>query len=304
MSEPLEEKPNLKMQELFTKSAVEKFQRTPNEIERKYLRHYNQLTKYFDDAAIHTALSRFGIPDEARVTVFGGFTGQFAESLRRAGMKVIFTDPLPEWIDQAAKKGFESYRTSVQELPRELLQRTDLFASFECYPDLIGETEFYYPMMRFMTTKYGILFAESKDTVTSMREEEGGQFTQEIGTFRRWFRPLYRIYGIKRKVVKTEHVNLYHIFTEPETKDLLSSDCRIMKAIYDIFPANHCVTYDDIAVLTTNVDLDQSSTTRSLERLLSLSDSIHAPWVKIMPFLANQFKGSLNIGSKRYYITS
>jgi hypothetical protein len=301
MTEPLSETAELYRKELFTEAAVEKFKRGDSDIEKGDLRHYNQLVTKFDDSAIRSALSKFRIPIQSQITVFGGFTGQFAESLRRIGMSTIFTDPMEEWVEQARKKGFESHRVPVQDMPRELVERTELFASFECYPDLIGESKFHYPMMRLLTVRFGILFAESKDTVASMREEDP-EFPQELGTFRRWFRPLYRVYGIKRKAIKTQHLNFYHLFGEPETRKVLITDCRVMKALHDTYESDHRITTDDISTIAGGAKLDESLVRLSVERLRKLSDSIHAPFVKSLPFLVSQFEGSLQIGSKRLFL--
>lgn len=282
---------------------MEKFKKGGSDIERSKLRHYNQLVTQFDDSAIRFALSKFKIPIQTRITVYGGFTGQFANSLKRVGMKVVFTDPLEEWVKQAKQRGFESFRVAVQEIPKELVERTDLFASFECYPDLIGGSEFYYPMMRFLTVKYGILFAESKGTVTSMHEESGVN-SQELGTFRRWFRPIYRVYGIQRKATKTEHLNFYHIFGKPETRKTILVDCRVMKAVYDTFETDYRVTKADVSKIASKSYLDKSSVEFSIKRLIELSDSINAPFIKSMPFLASTLKGSLHLGSKRFYFVS
>lgn len=303
MTEPLGERPKLAKEEFFTKVAVKRFKKREGHIEKSDLRHYNQLVTQFGDSTIRFALSKFQIPIQARVTVYGGFTGQFAASLRRIGISVIFTDPMAEWVEQARNMGFDSLKVTVQEMPMELVEKTDLFASFECYPDLIGVNEFYYPMMRFLTVQYGILFAESKETVTSMHGEEPETF-QELGTLRRWFRPLYRVYGIQRKAIKTEHLNFYHLFAEPEIRKELAIDCRVMKAVYNNFESDYRVTKVDVSTISTAANLDILSVELSIERMRKLSDSINAPFVKIMPFLASKFKGSLHIGSKRFFFVS
>jgi hypothetical protein len=120
-------------------------------------------------------------------------------------------------------------------------------------------------MMRFLTVQYGILFAESRDTVTSMHEETPN-ISQKLGTFRRWFRPLHRVYGIKRKAIKTEHLTLYHLFAEPETRKVLVVDCHVMKVIHDTYESNHRVTADDISTIAAGANLDQSSAELSVER--------------------------------------
>lgn len=297
------ETPELNMKELFTKAAVERFKKREDDVKRSELRHYNQIVTQFDGSAIRLALSKFQIPIKTRVTVYGGFTGQFAKSLMMVGMMVIFTDPMVEWVEQAREAGFESFKVAVQEMPKELIERTDLFASFECYPDLIGESEFYYPMMRFLTVEHGILFAESKGTVTSMHQEDP-RISQELGSFRRWFRPLYRVYGIQRKAVKTEHLNFYHLFLESEKRKVLAVDCRIMKTVYDNFEPDHRVRTVDVSTIAARANLDRQSVELSIERLRKLSDSINAPFLKSFPFLTSTLKGSLRIGSKRFFFIS
>jgi hypothetical protein len=42
----------------------------------------------------------------------------------------------------------------------------------------------------------------------------------------------------------------------------------------------------------------------SFERLRKLSDSIHLPYAKVLPFLVPVFEGSLDIGSKRFFFVS
>ena len=301
MTEPLGEKPKLLSKELFTKAAVDRFKSGKGDIERGNLRHYNQLVTQFDDAEIRVALSKLHIPIQARVTIYGGFTGQFAHCLRRIGMRVIFTDPMTEWVEQAKEMGFEAYEFAVQEMPKEIVERTDLFASFECYPDLIGLNEYHYPMMRFLTVQYGVLFAESKNTVWSMREEENDRTAQELGAFRRWFRPIYLVYRIRRKATKTQHLNFYHLYADLEIRKILTLDCRIMKAIYDIFETEHRVTTADILTIANKANIDKSLVESSIKRLRKLSDAIHAPFVKSFPTLAPKFKGSLHIGSKRLF---
>jgi hypothetical protein len=102
MTEPLGETPEFHTKEFFTKAAVERFKKRRDDIERCNLRHYNQIVTQFDGSAILSALSKFQIPIKTRVTVYGGFTGQFAESLMKIGMMVVFTDPMAEWVDRSS----------------------------------------------------------------------------------------------------------------------------------------------------------------------------------------------------------
>jgi len=301
LSDPLGDAPDLQMKELFTLEAVARFRTSEGAVEAGQRRHYNQVKVKFDDQSIASVLAKFKIPKDARTTVYGGYTGEFAEALRRLGMQVVFTDPMPEWVEAARKKGFEAHQLSVQEIPRELLERTDLLASFECYPDLIGESEFYYPFMRFLTAKYGLLFAESKETVDSMRGDDGDT-TQQLGTFRRWLRPLYRVYGIKRSVNKTAELNIYHCSADSASREALSLDLRVMKAIHDLFTKDYIVTSFDLPRISGATGLPHDQVDISLQRLASLSDSIHLPYAKLFPFLAFQFKGELRLGQKKIYV--
>jgi hypothetical protein len=218
-------------------------------------------------------------------------------------MRVIFTDPLTEWVEAAKGRGLEAYRMSVQEIPKSILQRTDLFASFECFPDLIGNVESQYANMRLLTVRYGIFFVESKATVESMKENQNPDSTQELGTFRRWFRPLNSVYGIKRIARKGSNLNFYHIFAETEARERIALDLRVMKSIYESFPNDQIITLGEARPIALGSDLTESEVKVSLERLAALSDSIHLPYKKIFPFLLTQeFKGDLPIGSKRVYI--
>jgi hypothetical protein len=291
------------MLEDYTKSAVEKFQSTPSEIPKDHLRHYSQTTVRFDDSAVLRVLNKFKIPLNSHVTVYGGYTGQFAECLRRIGMQVVFTDPLEEWVENASSKNFEAHCLSVQQIPKDLLARTDLFASFECYPDLIGESEFVYPFMRFLTAPSGVFFVESKRTVANMRREDGDA-GQKLGSFRRHFRPLRRVYGIQGKATKSDIFNFYHIFANAETRMLISYDIRILKAMFDNFKQDYRVTRKDIPSLSTLSNLNQSLVESSIGRLADLSESINAPFVKSMPSLEELVEGSFHLGSKRFYFTN
>jgi hypothetical protein len=302
MTEPLGETPELH-NALFTKDIVEKYKDDKSSFEKNKLRHYDQLVTKFDQTAIRNALLKFKIPTNIRVTVYGGYTGQFALALREMGMKVIFTDPMIEWVNEAEKNGFESLKLSIQEFPRELIEATDLFASFECYPDLIGENESYYSMMRLLTAKFGVLFVESRDTVGNIREIEPEK-SQSLGSFRKWFRPLYRVYGIKRLATRTENLNFYNLFAPPKAKTLFTQDCRVMKAIYDGFEQDYRITKTDALTIANKTHIDEHSVKLSIKRLQKLSHLICAPIIRKSPILKPTVKGSLQIGSKHFFLSS
>ena len=73
---------------------------------------------------------------------------------------------MEEWVRNAASQHFESFQYTAQGIPGSLIKRTELFATFECYP-AIAKADF--TTLRFLTTKYGILFGESDLTLEEMK---------------------------------------------------------------------------------------------------------------------------------------
>lgn len=289
--------------ELFTKAAVETFRATPEKIEEHERIHYNQLRTRFDESVIRSVLKKWGIPIESHVTIYGGYTGQFASALLNIGMKVVFTDASDEWVAEAKSRGVEAYKLAVQKFPREILQRTDLFASFECYPDLFEEDSDQYVKMRLLTAKYGIFFAESRATTQEMNKEQ--RDPQELGTFRRWFRPLNSVYGLTRRSTMKGDLNFYHIMAGDEVRGLFLTDLKVMKAIYDNFPRKdeiETLGNPQIDVLSKVIGLDQNTVEESFRRMQAISDSIHSPFKNSMPFLAHLFKNQVRIGGRPYKI--
>jgi hypothetical protein len=146
--------------EEFSKKTVEEYLMNRASFSKFPLRHYRQLEFSFDVRRVGELLRRLQIPTEITVLVFGGYTGQFAKILRDLGMKVIFTDPMEEWVTEAKKSGFEAYRHSAEGLPSDLLDRCQLAATFECYFPLGSERV--YSILRLLTRERGLLFAERK----------------------------------------------------------------------------------------------------------------------------------------------
>lgn len=135
--------------------------------------HYNQArSEWGGTAEVKTLLRRLDpASDELTVAVFGGFTGEFARALRGAGHEVIFTDPIAGWVDRAEADGFEAYQCSAETVPTDVLTRTDLFATFECYfPFTEPISQSLYTSLRLLTAPYGILIAESSRTRETLVE--------------------------------------------------------------------------------------------------------------------------------------
>jgi len=300
MSNPIGDVAQLYQPELFSKAAVETFKVSPEKIEAEKHYHYNQIRTEFDDAAILAVLKKWKVPTDLRTTVFGGYIGQFAQALRRIGMKVTFTDASQEWVDSAKAAGLEAFRYPVQELPRTLVDQTDLFATFECYPDLFETDGAQYNKMRLLTSKYGLLFAESSATVKEMNKER--RKPQELGTFRRWFRSINNVYGVDRKSKSTANLNFYLISASEQVRPLLLQDLKVMKAIRDGYPSEGNIGRSEIAPISNATGLDPSALEQSLNRLHGLADSIASPYKSSVPYLYEMAKDDLWIGSKRYKI--
>lgn len=101
---------------------------------------------------------------------------------------------------------------------------------------------------------------------------------------------------------KTAELNIYHSSADSTSKEALSLDLRVMKAIHDLFTEDYVVISSDVPQISGATELPDDRVIISLHRLGSLSDSIHLPYTKIFPFLATQFKGELRVGQKRVYV--
>ena len=153
----------------FAENVVKEYLSNKTTFKKYDLRHYSQLETAFNPEQMVSMLKDLEIPiTNTRATIVGGYTGQFAISLRNIGMKVIFTDPMSEWVRNASHLGFESFKYTAEEIPRNLMERTEVFATFECYPVFCKAN---YTTLRFLTSEYGILFGESKFTRDEMRED-------------------------------------------------------------------------------------------------------------------------------------
>ena len=101
--------------------------------------------------------------------------------------------------------------------------------------------------------------------------------------------------------MKSDLLNFYHIFANPHTRELLSLDCNVFKAAYESFELDYHVSLKDVQFLATKVGVEQSSVRSSIARFARLSESINSPFLKSMPFLEEDIKGSLELGPKRIY---
>ena len=232
--EPIIEKQRLNHEELepYQVRVVREYSKDISTFQKRYdfpLRHYNQTEIEFDTETISKIIKRLSIdPTNKLITVFGGYTGQFAECLRDLGCSVIFTDPIENYVNAARKKGFESYCYYAEELPSEIIQKTDLFATFECYMPFDDPSKFLYNTLRLISASYGLIFAESKRTREELRKEDA------IEQLKNSFKPFSDNYGLKRVFRESNDIRIYHFYLKESALKAVAADCLIMKVLYDL----------------------------------------------------------------------
>lgn len=123
--------------EPFQPQLADEFAEDPERFEEEYdqnLRHYSQKATDLELDTLRELFSRLSFdPKGKTATIFGGYTGDFAERLSQLDCNIIFTDPMDEYVKEMKKKGFEAYTYYAENIPAEMVGRTDFFASFECY---------------------------------------------------------------------------------------------------------------------------------------------------------------------------
>jgi hypothetical protein len=250
--------------EPFTKDVVEDFVRGRPSSSKFPSRHYSQLAMSFDEELTVKSLKKFGIPTTSKALIFGGYTGQFARSLKRIGMEVVFTDPMTEWVEAATKTGFESYRYSAEEMPWSLIQNAQLIATFECYIPFSNERSSLYTTLRFLTPDWGMLFCESQRTREELGKEVG---VKRMKQFESTFGPLKKVYGVSIRHCDAGDLRLFNLNVTPQMKKETIMDCRIAKTLYDLLPNDATVTRESISRISGATKLDADVVLESLRRL-------------------------------------
>lgn len=225
-------------------------------------RHYNQLRTTFDPHKVAGALAKLGIPTDSTATVFGGYTGQFADCLRRTGMTVIFTDPIKDWVDAASRKGLEAYTYAAEEIPRAIFERSDLFATFECYQPFAESRTSVYTALRMLASKYGILFAESLATRQEVKRDG------VCGGLKLSFLPFYKNYSISRRFVELEGLRLYRFNSDPDQKGVILSDCKVMKFLYEHFRDGSTLDDEAMVSIATGTGIRLADVEASVNRVM------------------------------------
>ena len=293
MCDPIIENSILIEKEPFRKEIVEEYMKKKDNFNKYLLRHYSQLEIDFDPNVIKILLQKLQVPIvDTVVTVFAGYTGEFACCLRKLGAKVIFTDPLEEWVRKAISLGFEAYKYAAEEIPKDIVKRTELFATFEGYIPFMGGSGSIYTTLRFLTAKYGILFAESKRTREELKAE--GATAQ----LKYSFLPYSKVYSVKRMFRQRGELRIYHFCADELNKRKISLDCKVMKLLYDNFPnRKNSLNKGTLASFAKKVGIQKAQILASLKRILDLYQ-LHIPRSLKFAFPENSFA----IFSKRFYL--
>jgi hypothetical protein len=281
-------------QEKFRKKTVNRYLAHTSSTKREP-RYYRQLEIRFDPLRVKTLLRKFLIPTEVTVLVIGGYTGHFAKALQNVGMKVIFTDPLREWVSEAEKSGLEAHQYRAEDIPGSLLERAQLIATFECYPAL-GHR---YDVFRFFSRDYGVLFVESEATRNELKAEsniEDVELTDD-------FSPFQTVYSVAIVTRKNKDLVFHHFHaSNHRSKDKILTDAKVMKALHDSLPTKSIVTIDSCLSIPNIAMLGISNLTQSLRRIRELYrlDLVEACYdrYEIQDELSNQ---GVPIGSKRFF---
>lgn len=278
--------------EPFRKEVVEHYLENREEFNYYPSRHYSQLMETFDPDVVKKLLSRLRIPIvDTHVTVFAGYTGEFASCLRKIGMSVVFTDPLEEWIKKAIDCGFEAYKYAAEEIPKHIVEKTDLFATFEGYiPFIDARTS--YAILRFLTSKHGILFGESKRTREELKRERG-----TVAQMKYHFLPYKKVYSVKRIFRQKDEIRLYRFWAEEPYKKKIYFDCKLMKLIYDSSPRGTRLDKEFVQSSAKETEMEKHKIWDSVKRILNLYRlQIPKPLRSILP--SNVFA----IFSKRFIV--
>lgn len=274
--------------EEFRRKTVKEYLTNKASFSKFPLRHYRQLEVSFDVERMRELLRGLRVSTEIATFVFGGYTGQFACVLRDLGMKVIFTDPLEEWVNKAKESGFEAYCYSAEEIPGKLLDRIQLAATFECYFPFGSESV--YSTLRLLTREYGLLFAESKQTRRELQAESAS------GGMKFMFLPYYKVYSIERVYREKGDLRLYHYCaTNPESRETMLTDAQVIKALHDNLPAESTLTLENILSIPSISGMGEDRLDQALNRITKMHYHIVPDSMKFL-----LWSSGIWIGTKRF----
>jgi hypothetical protein len=228
-------------------------------------RHYRQLEIHFGPRRMRALLRRLQIPTEVTVLVIGGYTGHFARALQNLGMRVIFTDPLREWVSEARKSGLEAHQFRAQGIPGRLLERAQLIATFECYYSF--NILNLYNALRFLSRDYGILFVESESTRRDIRRD----FRSQSAELTDFFLPFETVYSVAIATRKNDDLLFHHYHASNlRSRQRILIDAEVMKAVHDNLPTKSTITTDSLLSIPNIAIPGKASLAQSLKRIREL----------------------------------
>lgn len=255
--------------------------------EDTYLYHYQQMHGEWGGVeALVPLLDDLGFdPYEHSLTttVIGGFTGEFAKALADVGFEVVFTDPMSGWVNQAVDEGFEAYQYAAAELPANLIARTDVFATFECYYPFKTSAQYaIYSLLRLLTTAEGILLAETP--LTREIRQAAGEASESnlvpIDIFSDHFGTCWR------KTDSSRHpLRLYQYYQDDTSRRDILKTANVARCLYDMGTNTReiTVTHERVNKLADSTGLGSSE--QVYRRLIQLRKVYET-------FLGNEFASS------------
>lgn len=250
----------------YHRDVVEDYRDDPEAAAEKHehpTRHYNQsISNWGDGDTVATLLERLDVvPEESIITVFGGFTGEFTDALHSAGCRVVFTDPMDEWVAEAEERGFEAYTATAEEITGDIIRDSTAFATFECYHPLIEPGEKLYTVLRFLTAADGLLFAVSEGTSDDLQADG------KVQTILSSLGPYVEEYNVERRYREIDGLRIYQFYAPTEAiRESLVLDGHVLAALHARLKGGD-VAMRHVRDIADELEVDTEQITESLERL-------------------------------------
>lgn len=277
----------------FEANAVLNDGRGTDGLQNHLIRHYSQNRISIDIHELQRGLRRLGLAHISKATVFGGYTGQFAKALRDMGTEVFFTDPMQVWVDQARADGFRAEMFSAEAMPSADIIEADVMATFECYMPFEDQAMAMYTSMRFLTTKYGIIFAESESTRDEM-EEDSCSDIPHVARTAAMMDYLKQGYGLQSMSAKVGNLAIHRFSIPRGSREVVLTDLLILKTMHDILPYRSRVDADSVRRVADASHLPYERTAMAVRRMASMSEF---RLKQENARLASEFRGEFWIGS-------
>jgi hypothetical protein len=269
--------------------------RSVDGVQQYPMRHYAQAATRIDRDELRKALLRLGIGPIKKVTVFGGYTGEFATALRDLGSEVLFTDPMQVWVDRARRNGFQTNLSTAEEISAAMIGASDAMATFECYMPFTSEGLSMYTAMRFLTTRFGILFAESDATRIELRQNMLSRATRTRQTPS--LMSYLSGYGLASAFTNAGGLRIYR-FSIPETsRCIVLQDLLVLKTMHDLIADEMEVGAEEVRLVSRASGLGPEEVVTSITRMAGMAD---LRLKRESPSISPLHGGRLWIGSKMF----